>query len=421
MTSKGGPVARSVFTFRATRQVLARRWAIPLFLLIAAVFAFAAMIMGGMLVFARTGYTHLTVIVLTTASGGAAWWNYPGVIVGFPNGGLFLPFFGTLTMLIVSIGVGAGMSVAVVLWTRLIRLRRLAASGNVAIGSMAGLTPAFLSLATIGACCTITTSTAAGLGVVAQTSGTTAYTLLANNWFLGVFEIVVLTIALLAHEALLETYGPLLGLTTSPNGRIVRLPDDLPTPAPLSGATVIRAVVRVVLLLGGVLWALAGVGLAATYNYPFSSASFWFAVLVQHEFIAAVAIFLAILPDAGSQGLRRASRSISGWGLRAALFVAGVSVVAWLPPVWLGTGAEGLFNEFFGMAGLPVSWGAVAPPYGMGVALVMRFVFQFGLMGSFALLLALAPTKALAWVSTDRRPVAERSGVAPTAGHPAGE
>ncbi|MCW6167942.1 MAG: hypothetical protein LVQ64_05810, partial [Thermoplasmatales archaeon] len=289
MTSNGGPVARSVFTFRATRQVLARRWAIPLFLLIAAVFAFAAMIMGGMLVFARTGYTHLTVIVLTTASGGPAWWNYPGVIVGFPNGGLFLPFFGTLTMLIVSIGVGAGMSVAVVLWTRLIRLRRLAASGNVAIGSMAGLTPAFLSLATIGACCTITTSTAAGLGVVAQTSGTTAYTLLANNWFLGVFEIVVLTIALLAHEALLETYGPLLGLTTSPNGRIVRLPDDLPTPAPLSGATVVRAVVRVVLLLGGVLWALAGVGLAATYNYPFSSASFWFAVLVQHEFIAAVA------------------------------------------------------------------------------------------------------------------------------------
>ncbi len=421
MPSKGGPAVRSVFTFRATRQVLARRWAIPLFLLIAGVFAFAAMVMGGMLVFARTGYTHLTIIVLTSASGGAAWWNYPGVIVGFPNGGLFLPFFGTLTMLIVSIGVGVGMSVAVILWTRIVTLRRLAASGNVAVGSLAGLTPAFLSLATIGACCTITTSTAAGLGVVAQTSGTTAYTLLANNWFLGVFEIVVLAIALLAHEALLETYGPLLGLTTAPNGRAVHLPDATPTPAPLSGATIARAAVRVVLLLGGVFWGLAGIGLAATYNYPFSSPSFWFAVLVQHELIAAVAVFIAILPGAASQGLVRASRSIAGAGLRAVLFVAGISVVAWLPPAWLGTGAEGLVNELFGTAGLPASWGAVAPPYGMGLALVLRFGCQFGLMGSFALLLALLPARTLAWASTDRVRVSQRTEVAPAAGRPAGE
>ncbi len=420
MPCRDGPVARSVFTFRATRQVLARRWAIPLFLLISVIFAFAAMVMSGMLVFARTGYTHLTVIVLTTASGGAAWWNYPGVIVGFPNGGLFLPFFGTITMIIVSVGVGAGMSVAVVLWARLIKMRRLRATGNVAIGSVAGLTPAFLSLATLGACCTVTTSTAAGLGVVSATSGVVAFTLLANNWFLGIFEIVVLAIALLAHEALLETYGPLLGLTASPNGKVVTFPTDPPIPAPLSSSTVARGIVRLALLVGGGIWALAGIGLAATYNYPFSAGSFWFALLVQHELIAAIAVYVAILPEVGTQRLLRVTGALRGWGLRAVLLVAGISVLAWVPPMWVGSGAEGMFNEIFGLAGLPAAWGAVAPPYGLGLALVLRFALQFGLMGAFAVLLALSPTRALAWASANRR-TRTPSVCAPSGTHPVGE
>ncbi|MEM0128618.1 MAG: hypothetical protein QXG65_00405 [Thermoplasmata archaeon] len=357
----------------------------PLAILITVIFALASMLMGGMLVIGQTGMRGTTVLILT--GGTAPWWNYPGVLVLFPNATLALPFFATITMVIVAIGVGLGLTVATVLWVRLIHQRRLQrqAAGSAAIGSMAGLTPAFLALATIGACCSITASTAAGLGVVAQAAGANAYDLLANNWYLGVFQMVVLAIALLAHEAILETYGPLLGLSTRWG----------PSPIGRSEGSLRAGLVRFVLLVGGVLWALSSLALAVVYGYPVGSGGFWFGLLVQGEFIAAVAILAAISPrmlvgwaSTDGPGFRVGRRAA-----RAGIGIVGVTLLAWLPPAWVGTGASGLVNQIFGALTLPAAWGAVAPPTTGPVALALRWGLGYAFLGTFALTLALAPRR----------------------------
>ena len=383
----------SVFLFPATREALRRRWTLPLAVLIASLFGLASMVMGGMLVIARTGQPGTTVYLLT--GGSAPWWNYPGLLITFPNATIALPFFATITMIIVSIGVGLGLTVATVLWVRLLHQRRAQAAGSAALGSLAGLTPAFLALATIGACCSITASTAAGLGVVSQASGANAYDLLANNWYLGVFQMVVLGIALLAHEAILQTYGPLLGITT-PWSRAGGA-------TPVSGnaesvrRSIARALLRVALLIGGILWALAGLALFVTDPAPFASAGFWFAFLVQHEFVAGVAIFLSVVPGLGRAVFEWSSRRRGGWALRLPLLLAGVSLLGWIPPAGLGSGAAGLFNEVFGMAGLPTSWGAVVPAVVGPIALGLRWGLGYVLLGAWGLVLGAFPARAMGW------------------------
>ncbi len=59
-----------------------------------------------------------------------------------------------------------------------------------------------IALVTLGACCSTTAAATAGLGVIAQASGTSIDELLANNWYIGVFQILVLWIALIAQEQL---------------------------------------------------------------------------------------------------------------------------------------------------------------------------------------------------------------------------
>lgn len=422
-----GPTAASIFLFRATRQAMSHRWAIATFVLIASVFALLSMLMGGMLVFARTGVQSIQVYVIT--SGGEPWWTYPGIIIDFPNGALLLPLLATIMMIFVSVGVGIGLTVAIYLWSRLILQRRTPSAQSVAASTAAGLTPAFLALATIGACCGVTASTATGLGVVSNASGANVFTLLANNWYLWVFQLAVLAIALIAHEALLQTYGPLLGIRT-----------DYPTPTttPLSvplRRTILAFLARLALLLGGLTWALAGAALFATYGYPTSSAAFWFAFLVQHELVGVVAVFIAIMPDSARSAFRRVFGSPAGWALRAGLLVAGVSLLAWLPPTVLGTGAEGLFNELFGLAGLPAAVGAIAPPFYGPVALFLRLAGQFGFLGLGAVLLAIWPEWSIGLVlpsppllsGATRGPVAlvrtttePRGGVSLASGGPAG-
>ncbi len=248
MGPPAGTTAGAVLSARATRSAFRRPWVIALFFLIAGTYAFASMLLGGMLVFARTGASSLTVWFITA---GNPWWNYPALLVVFPGGSLALPFFPTVSMIVVSIGVGIGMSVAAVIAARLIALRR-AAGRPLAAGSIAGLTPALLALVTMGACCTTTAASAAGLGVVAQTTGTSVDTLLANNWYLGVFQMLVVFVALLAQEAILVAYGPMLGLSGVP----YHGPSGTSDSPPLRGQDLVAAVARGVLIAAAALWSL---------------------------------------------------------------------------------------------------------------------------------------------------------------------
>ncbi|MGI0140580.1 MAG: hypothetical protein ACREBT_05490, partial [Thermoplasmata archaeon] len=340
---------------------MSRAWAIATFFLIACLFGLVSMLVGGMLVFAHTGVSGIEVLILTS---GTPWWTYPGILIEFPNGVIALPFLATIAMVLVSAGVGLGMTVAIFLWSRLIALRRTPSAQSIALSSAAGLTPAFLAIATIGACCSITASTATGLGVVSTAGGTNPFALLANNWYLWVFQLVVLSVALIAHEALLQSYGPMLGIPrgdrisgddalSSKDGATVQLP-----PVPL-GRSAVAVLGRLALLVGGLTWGLAGVALFVNYGYPTASGSFWFAFLIEYELVAVVATYLALFPEGARSALLALFSQRRGWSLRLPLLIAGISMIGWLPPTLLGTGAGGFMNELLGFAGLPFSVGAI--------------------------------------------------------------
>ena len=128
------------------------------------------MLLGGMIVLARFsgGYS---VLLLWGNALGLQSWNYPGLLIEAPWGFVVLPFFATLSMILVSVGVGLGMAVALLLGAQLLREHRATAGRPTTTGAIAGLTPAMIALVTLGACCSTTAAATAGVGLVAQSSG----------------------------------------------------------------------------------------------------------------------------------------------------------------------------------------------------------------------------------------------------------
>ena len=76
-------------------------------------------------------------------------------------------------------------------------------------------------------------------------------------------------------------------------------------------------------------------------------------------------------------------RSLPRVGARILLAIAGVTMVVGTPPPLAGWGLSGFVNELLGQAGVAASMGGVSPPFG-GLALGLRWVFQFLLLGLFA-------------------------------------
>lgn len=387
MGAPAKPTARAILTAQATRAAFARRWVVALFFLIAGLYAFASMLLGGMLVFARTGATSTSVFVITA---GIPWWNYPAVLVTFPGGSLALPFFPTISMILVSIGVGVGMSVAAVIASRLIALRRASAGRPLAAGSIAGLTPAILALVTMGACCTTTAASAAGLGVVAQTTGTTVDTLLANDWYLGVFQLVVVGVALLAQEAILVAYGPLLGLSAPDEERTSNV-------APLKARDFARYGVRAFLIGAAAFWSLWAFSAQFTAGAALTSAAAWAGFVVEHLVVSSLVISFALYPEAFRDLLDPRRIGKAALALRALFFAVGVWVLAWVPAGWAGPQTAGLVNVIFGIAGLSPAWGAVAPTFTLPVALALQLSGGFLLLGALSVLLALRSSSTVDW------------------------
>jgi hypothetical protein len=357
-------------------------------------YALASMLTGQMLLLASNPGPHYSIVLWS--GNGAQPWNYPALLVSAGWGVLALPFFPTVAMLAVSAGVGLGMAVAVLLVVQLARERRTGQGRTATLGSISGLSPALLALLTLGACCSTTAAATAGIGVVAQASGTTVSQLLAANWYLGVFQIFVLWIALLAQEQLLTVSGA-LSRTDPPEGK------GEPNDSVARGRLARAGLLRLVLLVGGVAavvsvpaaWVRSPIGLA--------SAATWFDWIFGHGVLGGCAIFAALFPaEFARAGARLRGRPASWRWLRGGLLVVGLGVVGYVPPPVAGWGFAGLGNQLLGVAGIPAAWGAVSPSLPPGIALGFDWAFQFLVVGAWALALALRPEATLSILAPAR-------------------
>lgn len=374
--------ALGVLSLAETRRFVREAHGRMMVVFFAILYALGSMVLGGMLILARVPGGYTAEILWGNALGTGPW-NYPGLLIVAPWGVVSLPFLATISMILVSLGVGIGVSVAIVIVVRLIRDRRAAGAGSV--GSIAGLTPAMIALVTLGACCSTTAVATAGVGLVAQASGSSVSSVLINNWYLDVFQVSVVYVALIAQELILRVYGGLLGLT-GVNAGVSSATAPLAPPARPSLAV---GALRGALLLAGLTWSLATLAEWAGPSPPLDSGSLWFQWLLQHQLLGDFAVAVALFPGLVLVPLRRATAAVRAF--RGALLVAGVSLAIGTPAAVALGGAPGFLNELFGTIGLPAAWGAVAPPFGFGLALAARWAFQFVLLGAFAIVVAVAP------------------------------
>jgi len=379
----------SALALSETRRMIRAAHSRMMVVFFAILYALGSMVLGGMLILARVPGGYTTEVLWGNALGTGSW-NYPGLLIVAPWGVVSLPFLATLAMIIVSIGVGIGVSVAILITVRLVRDRRRTAAGAGSVGSIAGLTPAMIALVTLGACCSTTAAASAGVGIVAQASGSTINNLLINNWYLDVFQIGVMYVALIAQELVLRVYGGLLGL--APGTAAAAAPVSPPR---LTPTTVGVVGLRALLLLAGITWSLGMFAEWAGASPPMGSGALWFQWLFQHQLLGDFAVAVALVPSIVGRGIVVRARTSPVVVLRGALLVAGLSLLAWTPPAVAAGGAPGLLNELFGAAGLPASWGAVAPVYSPGIALFARWAFQYVLLGGFGLAAAFAPERVL--------------------------
>lgn len=385
-----------------SRALIRTRFGRPLAVAVAIVYGIIALFVGEMIVLGAEPYaaTSAQVVVPQFTN---AWWDYPAILITGPWGVITLPFLPALTMVVVSVGVGIGMTVGILLTLRLRRASKGAAPGG-AVSSAAGFTPALIALVTLGACCSTTAAATAGIGAIAQASGTGIDQLLFNNWYLDIFQVGVLWVALLAQEQLLAIYGALLG---SSDAALSASPP--PRPDRRQGA---RATVRVLLLAAGVVWGVSAAVAWTSFDVVPVTAGLLAQAVLQHLLLASLAVAVGLFGASALAPLARRPRAASVWVTRGILAVVGLSVAAYVPPPLAGAGVYGLGNELLGALGAPLSWGAVAPPSVTPTVLLLRWLLEFLLLGGFAVGVAVAPARFARWLGAT--PEASASSSAPS-------
>ena len=350
-------------TLQRTRSLLGTRGARAMAVFIGVAYALVAVLVGGMLVLARNDGPHYA-IVLWGSGNGTAPWNYPALLVSAGWGSLALPFFPTITMAIVAAGVGIGMAVSVLLTLRLVRQRRGTLGAPTALGSAAGLTPALIALVTLGACCSTTAAATAGLGVIAQASGTSIDQLLENILYLWLFLFAVLWIALIAQEDLFEVYVMLFGFEgLSPRA----------APPALTRRRLVGLGIRAVLVGAGVIAALAMFAAWVRIGPMSAPAGTWIEWLLPGEIGGILAISAGLFPRELLSAFGVGPEPGAGWAGRLLAGGAGVAVLAWFPATVVGWGLHGFGNELLGLLGAPDAWGAVPPPTSPVGSLLLRW------------------------------------------------
>jgi hypothetical protein len=380
----------SLLSLAEVRRYIGRSHVWMMVAFFAILYALGSMLLGGMLILAHVpgGYT---VWVLWGNALGQGSWNYPGLLVVAPWGVLSLPFLATISMVLVAVGVGVGIAVALLISASLVRARRATNAPTGAVGSIAGLTPAMIALVTLGACCSTTAAATAGVGLVAQASGSTVNSLLTNNWYLDVFQVVVVFVSLLAQELLLRVYGGLFGLEPALGSR-----ENVTNHPPAFGFRwAAGGALRVGLLLGGITWSLAMLAAWAGRSPLQASAGTWFGWVVQHELLGGFAILAALFPGPIARFFVSSPTGAAARVLRVALLIGGVSLAIGSPPFLASAGVSGFVNELFGVWGFPAAWGAVAPVFSPGLALYLRWGLQYLVLGGFAIAVAVTPRRAM--------------------------
>lgn len=395
-----GPLAhvRSAALLRNTRELLRSPWAKLLAVVIGIVYAFISLVAGYMLEFLHEGVSGVTVQVVANPYS-AAWWNYPAVIIEAPSGILVLPFLATVTMVLVGSGVGLGMGAGLVLASRVLRERSLARRGMGATGALAGLTPAMVALLTLGACCSTSAAAAAGIGAVAQASGATYDQLVANAWYLNVFQVAVLGIALLAQEQLLSIFPSLVRARSTGADEQPSEISERRLRARRVGP--VRGIVRLSLLIAGALWS---VSVLLEWSSAPATGSVVGAViggLLQRPFVGVTIVLASLMP---AELLSVASLpSFRRWIAlyRALLLVCGLSLVVGVPPPLPGWGLGGVGNQVLAARGVGPPWGGTGPPVGAGPELLVILATFELLLGTVSIILALLPGGVLAFLEGD--------------------
>jgi len=381
----------SLLTLRGTRSLLSGLRYRVLVGLIGFGYALAAMVFGGMLYLPqhplRTGW-----FFYIYPSGPGASWTYPAILAGGPSFQVFLPLSSAILMTLSAAGVGLGMSLALLLGVRLIRHRRAGLLRPTAVGSAAGLTPAMIALVTLGACCSTTAAATAGIGLAAQSSGTSTAAVLANAWYLGVFQVAVIYVALIAQEQLLRVYGLFLSSSTvGPPARDARTA----TPPPLGSKEVGSALLRIALVTAGITWSLSM--FTGWFSTPPGRASawVWLGWILQHQAPGILAVLVALFPAGTLAFWANLPRGRPALAIRGILVASGLALLTWMPTPLSQAGAGALGNELLGFWQFPAAWGAVAPPPLGVVGLSLRWVFQFAMLGVLALAMGIAPESTL--------------------------
>lgn len=407
-----------LLALRHTRALLRSRGAKALAAGIGVVYALISLYAGLMLEFLPEKVSGFTVQVLSNPYAQASW-DYPALLVEWPGGILVLPYLATLSMIVVSTGVGIGMGAGVVLASRLLSDRRAERSrggpGTGAVSLTAGMTPAMIALLTLGACCSTSAAAAAGIGAVAQASGTTYDAVLANSWFLNVFQIAILGVALLAQEHLLAIFGDLSPRSTSqrrgslapreasdpagngPDGDALASPRDRDrshvglAEGPRRLPRWVVGTFRALLLIAGTLWSLSVLIEWALPAAPGAETALVIGGILQRPFVGMTAVAAALFPAvmvtlAARPGLK---------GLvpiyRVLLLVCGLSLAVGVPPPLTGWGLAGLGNEILGAEGVPASMGGARLPALSAPMLGLTWALFYALLGCFSVLLALRP------------------------------
>jgi len=259
------------------------------------------------------------------------------------------------------------------------------------LGTAAGLTPALIALVTLGACCSTAAAATAGMSLVAQSSGASPAEALANAWYLGVFQLAVVYVALLAQEQLLTIYRFALDPFPSVEPSIR---SERSEASRIGRDSVLRGTFRVILVAAGLTWSLSVLTLGFTTPWSRTALPVEIGGMLQRSIPGVLAVVAGLFPE---QLVRLGSRSRWGAasvGLRGLFVVTGASLVAWIPPPWSGPGFCGLTNELLGFGGFAPAWGAVTPPAIGLAALCLRWSFQFLLLGSFAVAVGVSPRSA---------------------------
>ncbi len=381
--SPAGIDLRGALYFGEVRSFLRRSHALGLATFLAVLYALGSMLYGGMLTLAPLrGGTSIE--ILTGSGTGQGWWNYPGLLVVAPWGIVALPFVATLAMIAVAIGVGLGMAVAVLLIVRLLRPTPQEVARSKAVGAITGLTPAMISLVTLGSCCTTTAVATGGIGLIAQASGSSTSSLLLNNWYLGVAQVAVVWAALFGQELLLTVYGGLLGLggDRGSRGRVVAPPADR--------RWALGATLRAALAVGGLLWSLSMFAEWTVHDPLTAGAGWWFRWIVEHQVVAGFALAAAFFPEGARQFAVALHR---GWGRVGGVVIAGaaLSLLLWWPEPLASAGLDSLGGEILGALGAPTAWGAIPVGAVGGPALLARWGLEYVLTAGFALAAVVRP------------------------------